>query len=74
MSRAAADSTCDERRVGGVNKPDVAPRHQRLPLGRSADGHRSRHLTRSQRQALTQAIAQLEPASLPLFAGTCPIA
>lgn len=40
----------------------------------SAEGHRSRRLTLSERRALTRAIAQLEPASLPRFAGTCPIA
>jgi len=40
----------------------------------SAEGHRSRRLTLSERRALTRAITQLEPASLPPFAGTCPIA
>lgn len=40
----------------------------------NAEGHRSRRLTLSERRALTLAIARLEPASLPPFAGTCPIA
>src|SRR5436190_8470914 len=40
----------------------------------SADGRRSRRLTAAERLALTRAIAQLKPASLPRFAGTCPIA
>jgi hypothetical protein len=40
----------------------------------SADGRRSRRLTLVERRALTQAIAQLQPASLPPFTGTCPIA
>jgi hypothetical protein len=40
----------------------------------SADGRRSRRLTVAERRALTRAIAALEPATLPPFAGTCPIA
>ena len=40
----------------------------------SADGRRSRRITAAERLALTRAIAQLHPASLPKFAGTCPIA
>ena len=40
----------------------------------SAEGHRSRRLTLSERRALSRAIAQLEPASLPPFTGTCPTA
>jgi hypothetical protein len=40
----------------------------------SADGHRSRRITVSERRALTRAITQLDPASLPPFKGTCPIA
>ena len=40
----------------------------------SADGRRSRRITAAERLALTRAITQLQPASLPPFAGTCPIA
>ena len=40
----------------------------------SATDRRSRHLTVAERRALTRAIAQLRPASLPPFSGTCPIA
>ena len=40
----------------------------------SADGRRSRRITAAERLALTRAITQLHPASLPTFAGTCPIA
>lgn len=40
----------------------------------SADGRRSRPLTVMERRALTTAIAQLRPALVPPFAGTCPIA
>jgi len=40
----------------------------------SADGRRPRRITAAERRALTVAIAQLRPASLPPFAGTCPIA
>ncbi len=40
----------------------------------SAEGHRSRRLTLSERRALSRAIAQLESASLPPFTGTCPTA
>jgi len=40
----------------------------------SATDHRSRRLTLAERRALTRAIAQLHPASLPPFSGTCPIA
>jgi len=40
----------------------------------SADGRRSRRLTVIERRALTRAISQLRPASLPPFSGTCPVA
>ena len=40
----------------------------------SAEGRRPRRLTVAERRALTQAIAQLKPATLPKFNGTCPIA
>jgi hypothetical protein len=40
----------------------------------SADGRRPRSLTAAERLALTRTIAQLNPASLPPFAGTCPVA
>ena len=40
----------------------------------SAEGRQSRRLTPSERRALTAAIAQLRPPSLPKFTGTCPIA
>jgi hypothetical protein len=40
----------------------------------TATDRRSRRLTRTERRALVLAIAQLRPASLPPFAGTCPIA
>jgi hypothetical protein len=40
----------------------------------SADGRRSRRITPAERVALTRAIMQLKPASLPPFASTCPIA
>ena len=40
----------------------------------SADGRRPRRLTVPERRALLLAIAQLRPASLPPFKGTCPIA
>jgi hypothetical protein len=40
----------------------------------SAEGRQSRRLTLVERRSLTAAIAQLRPASLQPFAGTCPIA
>ena len=40
----------------------------------SADGHSPRRLTVAERRALTRAIALLQPATLPPFKGTCPIA
>lgn len=40
----------------------------------SVEGHRSRRLTLLERRTLAAAIAQLRPASLPPFTGTCPIA
>ena len=40
----------------------------------SAEGRQPRRLTLVERRALTAAISQLNPASLPPFAGTCPIA
>lgn len=40
----------------------------------SATGRKSRRLTVAERRALTGAIAQLHPSSLPRFTGTCPIA
>jgi hypothetical protein len=40
----------------------------------SATDRRSRRLTLAERHALTHAIAQLRPASLPPFSRTCPIA
>ena len=40
----------------------------------SATDRRSRRLTIAERRALARAIARIRPASLPPFAGTCPIA
>jgi hypothetical protein len=40
----------------------------------SADGRYTRRLTVAERGALTRAITRLQPATLPPFEGTCPIA
>ena len=40
----------------------------------SADGRRPRRITAAERGALTRAIGELRPASLPPFKGACPIA
>jgi hypothetical protein len=39
-----------------------------------AEGRQSRRLTLPERRALTGAIAEIHPSSLPKFTGTCPIA
>src|SRR5207344_1303861 len=61
--------------TGGLCKPSVCRWGARISTTTiSADGRRSRRLTVSERRALVSAIAQLKPASLPPFTGTCPIA
>jgi hypothetical protein len=60
---------------GGLCPPSMCHWGARITTSTiSAEGHRSRRITPAERRALTTAIAQLRPASLPPFAGTCPIA
>ena len=61
--------------TGGMCKPSICHWGARITTTTiSADDRRSRRLTVAERRALTAAIAQLKPASLPPFTGTCPIA
>ena len=61
--------------TGGFCRPSACHWGARITTTTiSADGRRSRRLTTPEHRALTTAIAQLKPASLPLFTGTCPIA
>lgn len=61
--------------TGGLCKPSACHWGARITTRTiSADGRRSRSLTALERRALTAAIVQLKPASLPPFVGTCPIA
>jgi hypothetical protein len=61
--------------TGGMCKPSICHWSARITTTTiSADDRRSRRLTVAERRALTAAITQLKPTSLPPFTGTCPIA
>ena len=61
--------------TGGLCPPSMCHWGARITTTTiSAEDRRSRRLTVPERRALLLAIAQLHPASLPKFTGTCPIA
>ncbi len=61
--------------TGGLCPPGMCHWSARITTTTiSAEGRRSRRITVAERRALTAAIAQLMPATLPKFTGTCPIA
>ena len=60
---------------GGMCPPSMCHWSARITTTTiSAEGRRSRRITVAERRALLLAMAQLHPASLPKFTGTCPIA
>ena len=61
--------------TGGLCPPSMCHWSARITTTTiSAEGRRSRRITSAERRALLLAIAQLHPATLPKFTGTCPIA
>ena len=61
--------------TGGLCPPSMCHWSARITTTTiSAEGRRSRRITVAERRALLLAMAQLNPATLPKFTGTCPIA
>ena len=61
--------------TGGLCPPSMCHWSARITTTTiSAEGRRSRRITVAEQRALLLAIAQLHPATLPKFTGTCPIA
>ena len=61
--------------TGGLCPPSMCHWSARITTTTiSAEGRRSRRITVAERRALLLAMAQLHPATLPKFTGTCPIA
>ena len=61
--------------TGGLCPPSMCKWGARITTTTiSAEGRRPRRITVAERRALLLAMKQLEPATLPKFTGTCPIA